>query len=1094
MKAGKFSNIKIISAGAGSGKTHRLMEEMVALLQKGVRANGIIATTFTNKAAAELQERVRIKLLEKNLRTEADQLTNALIGTVHGLGVKLLKRFAFEAGVSPKIEIIADEDHQLMFNQSLSSVLTRDRMKKMDNYSNRLGLNKKGNYDWRREVKNVTDIARSNDFSPGVMEQSKIRSFETFKEYLGLPKSSGPDLIVRLNKVLSETIISLEDNEEDKTKVTQTAKDTLKAIHKKLSLKGELDWHEYVKLSKLKVGAKSRNLIEELTEVAKDHDHSPLFQDDIRQFIYGVFEISIEAIKEYENYKKRRGLIDYTDMEFKVKQLLEDPKVVSVLQEELDLLMVDEFQDTSPMQLEIFLKLSQLAKYSIWVGDPKQSIYGFRGADPELMKEVIQQTGGIQKKDIQKYSWRSRPAIVHATNAIFCKAFDELESEQVKLIPKRNDTEMRKAVEHFQDPTKFGHALMHLHFQFDSEQKRMPGRPWMENCIARSIKSMLDEGKLIFPKDEKAPRKIRPGDISVLCKTNALCATMAEALHRAGIKAAISRSGLLETAEAKLVLACLKFIISRNDALSTAEILKLGSAHSLKSIVENRLDFLKKVAQKKIKEQFWAIETFHIQRLSELREEVTELSSAEIINLILEELDLRRVIAGWGNKEQRLDNIDQLRQLALTYEDNCNRLHTAATMGGFLLWLNNLKDAEQDHQSSGTGRDAVNVLTYHRSKGLEWPMVICHNLEINLRDKIWGAQIIQENDKVDLNNILGNRWLRYWLNPYSDQYGQTRLEERINHSPIKKTAQKLALQEEARLLYVGITRARDYLVFPTRKNPTKWLNRVWHDGDESVPTLDHYTDESPWVWEGEILKLDTIVSPFPKDFTTIEPPLENISFIEEHSGKKDHLPYAINIERQQFFSDSNTLIHKEWKYSKPFIVKKGENPYYLSKAIQAFLAVKYDTLPKTDQKKLASAILQHFNADDLLNTDDLLQHSHKYQSFIDSNFAPQEIYKKYPVRYHHENRLFEKIIDVVLITSKGLVVIQHSDFTGTGKEKKNKVQSLSPLFYLVQKALRENFELDRIRNFLHFPLNGSLIELEIIQKDLGQTCPSINKT
>ena len=187
---------------------------------------------------------------------------------------------------------------------------------------------------------------------------------------------------------------------------------------------------------------------------------------------------------------------------------------------------------------------------------------------------------------------------------------------------------------------------------------------------------------------------------------------------------------------------------------------------------------------------------------------VRELSSSEIINLILEELDLRRIIAGWGNGEQRLGNIDELRKLALSYEENCNRLHTAATLGGFLLWLTNLGGEKLDSQSSGVGKDAVNVLTYHKSKGLEWPMVICHSLEGTLRDKIWGVQIIPEKEEVDLDNILGNRWLRYWVNPYSDQIRNTLLEERINASDVKKFAKKEALAEEARVLYVGITRAR----------------------------------------------------------------------------------------------------------------------------------------------------------------------------------------------------------------------------------------------------------------------------------------------
>ncbi len=146
-----MDNLKIISAGAGSGKTYRLTHEMVGLLKTGVRPSGIIATTFTKKAAAELQERVRVSLLEEGMTEAADELTNALIGTVHGLGVKLLRRFAFEAGVSPQVDIIADEDHQLMFNQSLATVLTEERVQTMEHLSDRLGLNKRDFYDWRKE-------------------------------------------------------------------------------------------------------------------------------------------------------------------------------------------------------------------------------------------------------------------------------------------------------------------------------------------------------------------------------------------------------------------------------------------------------------------------------------------------------------------------------------------------------------------------------------------------------------------------------------------------------------------------------------------------------------------------------------------------------------------------------------------------------------------------------------------------------------------------------------------------------------------------------------------------------------------------------
>ncbi|NJL75472.1 MAG: UvrD-helicase domain-containing protein [Saprospiraceae bacterium] len=401
-------NLKIISAGAGSGKTYRLTSEMVKLLKSGVRASGIIATTFTAKAAAELQERVRTRLLEEGLSKEADDLSNALIGTVHGLGVKLLKRFAYEAGVSPEVEIIADADQQVLFNQSLAMVLHFERVEQMELLCDRLGLNKKAPYDWRKEVKAITEIARTNAFTLQSLQESKLKSIQTFDNYLGdaMPLSLSA-YFEQLDGIVEDTIYQLQHSK-DETKVTKEAIKELKNTRRELKLKGYLYWWEVIKLTKLKVGAKSKELLEDLTAFASSHERLEAFKKDIHAYITALFDMATEAMEEFARYKKQRGLIDYTDMEVFIKHLLDHPKVQAVLASELDLLMVDEFQDTSPIQLELFLKLSKLAKHSIWVGDPKQSIYGFRGAEPQLMQAIIQKTGGVKPEDIQEYSWRSR--------------------------------------------------------------------------------------------------------------------------------------------------------------------------------------------------------------------------------------------------------------------------------------------------------------------------------------------------------------------------------------------------------------------------------------------------------------------------------------------------------------------------------------------------------------------------------------------------------------------------------------------------------------------------------------------------------------
>lgn len=1069
-------NLKIISAGAGSGKTYRLTTEMVSLLKGGVRANGIIATTFTTKAAAELQERVRVRLLEEGLTEQADALTNALIGTVHGLGVKLLRRFSFEAGVSPEVDIIADEDQQIMFNQSLSTVLTMERVERMERLSDRLGLNKRERYDWRKEVKNLTDVARANDFSIEVLEKSKEKSFAAFQAFLGeLNDCPQETFNEQLKSLLQETIQRLENNE-DSTKKTSAAVSVLQGFYNELKVRQELYWHQWVKISKIDVGAKSRDDVADLVDFAQKHDTHPAFHEDVKAFIYHIFEIAIAALKEYDQYKKSRGLIDYTDMEVLIKRLLANEAVKEVLAEELDLLMVDEFQDTSPIQLEIFLKLSKLAKYSIWVGDPKQSIYGFRGADPKLMQAIIEKTGGVKPEDIQTDSWRSRQDIVYATNAIFTKAFDQLPEAQVALNPKRTKKVTPNSLNKADEPSEVEAALMHWHFQYDGEGRRLPGRPWMENCIAFTLRKVLDGKLYILPKGAKEYRVARPGDVAILCRSNRECQTVAEALHRAGMRAAISRSGLLSTAEAKVILACLKYVLNQYDSLSVAEILLLAGGKSIEEIIENRLDYIGQPPEVQYTTQ-WAADDHFIKQLNELRERVVELSSAEILNLLLEELDLRRIIASWGNQQQRLDNVDVLRKFALQYEEACNRLHSAASLGGFLLWLNDLENGDNDMQGSGEGPDAVNVMTYHRSKGLEWPVVICHSLTGNLRAEVWGVDIIPETEEVDLDNVLGNRWLRYWVNPYADQFRSTLLEERINESQVKADKKEQALQEEARLLYVGITRARDYLVFPTTRNTTKWLNRVWHKGDGEIPTLDSGTHESPWEWAGEFLDIKTETFPYPRDFTHVEMGAETIQFIEPRAGKQQHQPLYIDLNSEKFSQEIDAKTGELHQYASKVELKDDYDKYQVAKVIKAFLTADEFTELPFERLEMAAAFVARYDVEEMLDPKSLIRTANAWWTYLDRSYEIKKVYRKYPVRYFWQGRLFEKIVDLILETNRGIVVFQNSGFAGEQKKWRNKALELGDWFHLSKSALQEAFNTPDIRTYVHFVMNGAVMEV-----------------
>ncbi len=1063
--------IESISAGAGSGKTYTLTGRMVDLLRNGTRASGILATTFTKKAAAELQERVRVRLLEAGLTEPANELGSALIGTVHSIGTRLLQRFAFEAGVSPLVEIIADGDEQRLFNESLAQVLTEVRIETMNRLADRLGLTKKSigePYDWRRSIRELTDVARANNFSRAVLEISKQRSWASFEQLLP-PAQTTDDLTWhnRLINSLEQTAAALDNNSADTTKTTREVAELLRSTQNQLKWRGELYWHEWVKIAKCTPGAKSRDLFDDLKNLALSHDEHHQFRADVHAYINMVFDIAMDALGEYEQYKKKRGLIDYTDMETYVSSLLRVPSVQDILREELDLLLVDEFQDTSPIQLDIFLQLSRLAKRSIWVGDPKQSIYGFRGAEPALMQAIIRATGGVRDENILKTSWRSRSDIVHAVNAIFSRAFPDLPKDQVVL-----DAAFTADQEH---SFGAGQSVIHWHFRNELDEKKVPGQPWLDNCIADQIQTLLARKVLIFNKKRTETCPIRPGDIAVLCRSNKGCLDMAEALHRTGLKAAIARNGLLETPEVKLILACLRYLLNPKDQLSTAEIQLLAGEKSLEEVINERVHAL---AQTEGEPNPVNPDSLGA-GLRLLRPRIADLSASEILILLYDTLDLRRLAVRLGNPTRTLDNLDRLRRYALDYESACNRLHSAASLGGFLLWLNQLAENDRDAQGSGESDDAVKVLTYHRSKGLEFPVTICHALDQPVKEQVWGINLVSEVAEPDLDNILGNRWLRFWVNPYSDQLKNTRLDETLRQRTAWTEATRTALAEEARLLYVGLTRARDYLVFPTTAKGTKWLNRVFNHGDETIPTLDPYADETPFYHGSEPIRCENEPLYKPKDFPESLPDATPVSFHAARWGQYAGARPSLLIDPTQELSPGFEPKFGDPQSFAAWMEFKGDYMPALGKAVQAFFLADNLSLAPTERLAMAHKQLEIRRVTAMITPEALVQQSTAFRQFLTGQFSPERILVKYPLEGWQGQRQIRLETDFLVESAQQITILRSANFAEGMKKWRQQAQIAAQWLGWERTLLRTAFPGMPLQFWVVFPIEGQIVEVRL---------------
>ncbi len=1023
--------ITILSAGAGSGKTYTLTERMFALIEQGMRPCGIIATTFTQKAAAELYERVRSRLIQAGKTEAAHDLGSALIGTVHSIGKRLLERFAFEAGASPIVEVIAEGDHQRLFNESLAEVLDEERIATMNHLADMLGLTKKspnGTYDWRADIRRITEAARANMFSAEALQRSKQRSVETLLALL--PPCSDQSAEVwnqQLANLLAQTIEALENHSADDTKKTREIAEDLRAMQTALAHRGFLYWHEWAKIGKMSVAAKSRDLFEPLRAFAHDHGANPAFRNDIRLYISTAFDIAADAIAEYQRYKRKRGLIDYTDMEAQVAQLLRIPSVRQTLAAEIDLLLVDEFQDTSPIQLDIFLQLSQLARQAIWVGDPKQSIYGFRGADPSLMEAVIEATGGIQPENILRYSWRSRPDLVYFANAIFTQAFRHLPTEQVALEPALS----LERYTHPQAPP----ALIHWHFLSQSEHRRLPAKPWLECHVARQIRALLERQIPVWDKKRTHTRPARPEDIAVLCRTNRDAEVMAQALCDTGLKAAVERSGLLQTTEGHLLTACLKWLLNPADDLSAAEILVLSGAQTIHDIVDYRLAR---------PEEGWDMERFDILRqLHHLRPQVADLSPAETLELLIATLQLQHIAVAWGNPDRRLDNLDRLRAYAAEYESACQRMQTGASLGGFLLWLNELAYHNDDRQGSGESPDTVRVMTYHRSKGLEFPIVVCLQLDAKPKDNIWGVAVESERPTPDLNDILGGRWLRFWVNPYADQEKKTALHDALLQTPHWEQALRQGREEEARLLYVGLTRARDYLILPTGPTGTPWLSRVFF-GDDGIPLLDPQNPEIPLQWQGHALMAETAVFIEPAELPKPLPPdPQPLRYFERPPGANAADLPLLWIDAQTEMPPTPTVHWNDLVPFAPPLSFKGEYSPSLERAVQVFFATDAPELAPQQRTQLATDILQNYGVASSISLPSLLQHADAFQCYLWPNGRPQTT-AAFPLAGAEGPRRVSLAADLFWQDGHGVAILFFAGFAEEMKKSREQLRAITP--------------------------------------------------
>jgi ATP-dependent helicase/nuclease subunit A len=690
-----ISKSVMISSPAGSGKTEKLARRYISLLKGGSEVERILAITFTDKAAAEMKERI-LNILRDEDRELFERIKEKVprmrISTIHSFCLKLLKRFSIDLGIDPSLEVIDSFTASVLWSEAI--------------YESLLECNVNEKEAFIKVLK-----------ASGIKGWSKL--FNIFNELHAL--RPGIELI-------------------------------------------------------LKDG------------IYEGTDESSRFKD--------VLSLYSRCLERYRKKKRERHLIDYNDLELLAfEAITKNPEWQNLLfafDEHTDHILIDEFQDTSTLQWKIIDKLTEewrsgmgakresgIRPTVFLVGDDKQSIYSFRGANVAIFSKARERLSEWLNDEYHfieiEENYRSLPAIVNFVNSLFSRIMHEEMLDMpgtVRYSPFRAEREGE------------GEVVLSIIY---SEGNVRDGRKKEAMLIARKINEVV-ESRDVY--DRGVKRRARYSDIAILLRGRTHLAIFEDSLRRHNIPFVVIKGmGFYHSPEVAILRDLLFFLLDQRDDYSLFNILRsplFGIDYEvLASIIMNR--------------SVNGIGGMLFSQLQNLRENPEIVKATSLIcnwiekaksipySILLEEILTET--EGWQyfHEPQRYNNIKKFIRLI---EDDESRGMTGLEIREKLIRAFDHSEEPKANVNSEE-MNAVRILTIHAAKGLQFPVVFLPCLDEDSTSL--SKSIIMEDDGERI--ILG----------FEDDSDEKK------KSPLFMRASEKVKEEEKRLFYVAVTRAMDHL-------------------------------------------------------------------------------------------------------------------------------------------------------------------------------------------------------------------------------------------------------------------------------------------
>ncbi len=1043
-----MGQIKFINAGAGSGKTYRLTEDFCKYIGEGAKPSEFILTTYTKAAAEEFRTKIKAKLLEKNLKDYIPLVDSAQIGTIHSVAQSYIEKYWYLLDMSPLLSIKEEFEIKEFYENVLDSIVSNDDIKFFYDYSEKLelkkGLNDKSDY-WKQMVIKLVENLRLYDKKVSCLDDFKNSSLEIANEVL--PEYT---LDIESLRVYAEELNGYLTN----VQRTRKAREFITTVN------------EFIKEPSIasKAGEEILTFIKDKENTRWQSEAPNEFFDevkkcvlsdirkDVQDYIEKVFSIAGNLYKKIVKYKKEHSILEFADLEILFKELLSKDIVKEDIKKSIKYVFVDEFQDVSPIQLEIFKSLAEIVETNYWVGDPKQAIYGFRGSDTSLARKVIDE---IPKDKIEKLktSYRSLEELVESANKMFIKAFGELDKSEIieeEYVKLEACDKKKKEQDLYKNYKANHHWWLSLENRDGTQSTDKRNASKLYPALAtklHDIFSAKEDFKVSDTDKDGKPflRDIKYRDVAILTRKNDNCNKIADALRAKGLPVSVLDQKFDTQAEVKLVLTLMKYIAGIDEKLTIAELRKLLKDEELEAILK---DFATKQEDNDIKTL-----------LDSLRERYSKHSVYEMVRELIAILDLRHFVGKWSYIQKRQANLDVLLSFAASFVQK----KSDGTISNFIKYV---AKKEIDMPFDNTG-DTIKVLTYHKSKGLQWKMVILDSLN---------NDFLEEEDffKKEFANIskLEDKKKGVTFNlfpPIGDFYKYLNKDKWKIAKTTYEYLEEKKRAEELRLLYVGYTRAENYVVrLSFGAVPLKWLEhaRVEFVGEDKIEEISDNTEIKP----SSSSKVSVLTQ----------------THINEERKFEDKYLTPSNLTKDSIDKDLNCTISE---IATNIDVKRYDiDADVFGTCVHNYMAVhKWNPNCKETKQRnlnLASNIIASFELNDYISNENIVTQADALYAHLEKEFGKiTQIYNELPFSHRKDNgQILNGEIDLYVTTEsgKGILVDFKNPMINSKEIDEEKIKSKAKNYWPQLSAYKDALETSNMKvnhTFIYYSMLGMLVEL-----------------